>query len=338
FQKNRKNPYNQRWSFGFQKLFPGQFMVDASYVGSRATRLLISRELNFLPAKYLSTSGTRDNTTNSYLAKSFTSPFYGTDPIYGKTISRAGLLVPYPQFSSVYSYEETGYSWYHSAQLRMEKRFAKSYTLSLSYTLSRMMEATDYMNDSDPQPYEMLSTMDRPHRLVISGIWELPFGKGRRFGSNLPGVLNFFAGGWQFNGMVQRQSGPSLAWGDVWTLFSGDSTQVGLSKSERSVDRWFNTDAGFNKKSTDQLSRNIRVSPWYFSNLRADGQARWDFSLFKTFPIVERVNLQFRAETINAWNHPNLSTPVMTPTSSTFGTISTQDATRTWIFSLKLND
>ncbi len=337
FQPNRKNPYNQRWSFGVQKLFPGQFMVDASYVGSRGTRLLISRERNFLPREYMSTSGTRDNTTINYLAKSFPSPFYGTNPIYGKTVSRAGLLMPYPQFSGVYSYEENGYSWYHSAQLRMEKRFAKSYTLSLSYTFSRMMEATSYLNASDPEPYEMLSTMDRPHRLVLSGIWELPFGKGRRFGGNLPGYLNFFAGGWQLNGMVQRQSGPALAWGDVWTLFSGDSTKVGLDKSERSVDRWFNTDAGFNKKSTDQLARNIRVSPVYFSNLRADGQARWDFSLFKTFPIVDRVNVQFRAEAINAWNHPNLSTPVMSPTSSTFGTIASQDATRTWIFSLKLN-
>jgi len=337
FRPERKASYNQRWSFGFQKLFPGQFMVDASYVGSRATRILISRNLNFLPAKYLSTSETRDATTISYLGKSFTSPFYGTNSIYGKTITRYNLLLPYPQFTSVNVNDETGYSWYHSAQVRMEKRFAKSYTLSLSYTFSRMMEATSYLNASDPQPYEALSTMDRPHRLVISGIWELPFGKGRRFGSNLPGALNFFAGGWQFNGMVQRQSGPALEWGDVWTLFSGDSTKVGLSKSERSVDRWFNTGAGFNKVSTQQLANNIRVSPKYFSNLRADGQARWDFSLFKTFPIVDRVNVQFRAESINAWNHPNLSTPTMTVTSSTFGQITTQDATRTWIFSLKLN-
>ncbi len=336
FRPERKNPYNQRWSLGFQKLFLERFMVEASYIGSRGTRLQVSRQLDFVPRQYLSTSGTRDNTTISYLAKTFTSPFYGTKPIYGKTISRASLLLPYPQFTGVSVYDPVGYSWYHSLQTRMEKRFSKGYTLSIAYTFSRMMEATSYLNYSDSGPYESLSSLDRPHRLVISGIWELPFGKGRRYGAKLPGAVNFFAGGWQFNGMVQRQSGPALGWGDVWTLFTGDSTKVGLSKSERSVDRWFNTDAGFNKKSAEQLAQNIRVSPWYFSNLRADGQARWDFSLFKTFPITDRANIQFQAETINAWNHPNLSTPTMTPTSSTFGMITTQDATRTWIFSLKL--
>jgi len=136
---------------------------------------------------------------------------------------------------------------------------------------------------------------------------------------------------------MQRQSGPALVWGDVWTLFTGDSTKVGLSKNERNVDRWFNTDAGFNKVSTQQLASNVRYSPWRFSNLRADGQARWDFSIFKNFLIQEKLTVQYRAEIVNAWNHPNLLTPDMTPTSSTFGMVTSQDATRTWVMSLKLS-
>ena len=74
-----------------------------------------------------------------------------------------------------------------------------------------------------------------------------------------------------------------------------------------------------------------------FSNLRADGQARWDFSIFKNFKVTEKVMTQFRAECINAWNHPNLLAPAMTPTASTFGQITDQDATRSWVLSLKVS-
>ncbi len=337
YAKNRKNPYNQRWSFGIQHLLPKQLKAEVTYVGNRGTRLQVSRYLNSLPAQYRSTSLTRDAATINYLTQSFRNPFYGTNPIFGTTISRSSLLVPYPHFGSITVAEPIGYSWYHALQAGVEKRFSKGYMVMFNYTFSRSMDATGFLNTSDPMPYEALSTNDRPHRVVASGIWELPFGRKRRFGADMPAVLNFFAGGWQLNGVMQRQSGPALAWGDVWTLFTGNPDDVKLSKSQRSVDRWFNINAGFNRVSTQQLSSNIRYSPWRFSDLRADGQARWDFSIFKNFLIRELVTAQFRAEVVNAWNHPNLMAPDMTPTSSTFGMITSQDATRTWVMSLKLS-
>ena len=85
-----------------------------------------------------------------------------------------------------------------------------------------------------------------------------------------------------------------------------------------------------------QLASNIRVSPLRFSNIRADGQARWDFSAIKNFPIREKVKMQFRAECLNAWNHPNLSTPNTTPTNNSFGAITGQDVPRSFQMSLKL--
>lgn len=337
FPENARNPYNQRWSFGFQQLLPGQYMLDLSYVGSRGTRLPVTRNLNFLPARYLSTLPVRDERTITYLSQQFRSPFAGTNPIFGANISRSGLLLPYPQFGGVSVAGPVGYSWYHSMQVRMEKRFSKSYTLQFSYTWAKTMEATGFLNASDPMPYRSLSTQDRTHRVVVSGIWELPFGRGRRYGAGLPSALNFLAGGWQLNGMVQRQSGPPLDWGDIWTLFTGNPFAVLLSKNQRNVDRWFNIDAGFNRNSAQQLASNLRASPWRFSNLRADGQARWDFSVFKNFRVTEKAKMQFRAECINAWNHPNLFAPVTSPTSSTFGMVTGQDATRTWVMSLKLS-
>ncbi len=179
--------------------------------------------------------------------------------------------------------------------------------------------------------------MDRTNRLVMSGIWELPFGRGRRMGGQWPAALDFFAGGWQLNGIMQRQSGAPLAFGDVWTLFTGDPDDVKLSNDTRNVDRWFNTDAGFNRNSAQQLASNVRVSPLRFSGVRGPGQDRWELSAIKTFRVTEKIRTQFRAECLNALNHPNLSAPNTSPTNSSFGAITGQDPTRTWQFSLRVS-
>ncbi len=335
FRAERKNPYNQKWSFGVQQKLLAQWLLDVSYVGSRATRLNVDRNLNFTPAQYLSRLPYRDQPTINFLSASFPNPFRGTDPIYGVNISRANLLRPYPHFGSVTVVSEpVGYSWYHAMQLRVERRFAQGYTFQLSYTWSKAMEATTFLNESDPAPYRSLSSVDRTHRLVMSGIYEFPFGRGRRFGSSWHPALDFIAGGWQLNGVVQRQSGPALNWGNI--IFTGDIKDIPLPKNQRSVDGWFNINAGFNRNSAQQLSYNIRTFPLRFSGIRADGQARWDFSLIKNFRIRERARLQFRAETFNAWNHPNLNAPNTSPTSSAFGLITGQDQPRSWQFALKL--
>jgi hypothetical protein len=149
-------------------------------------------------------------------------------------------------------------------------------------------------------------------------------------------VVEFFAGGWQLNGVVQKQSGPPLGFGDVWTLFTGNPNNVKLPKNQRSVDRWFNTGAGFNRNQAQQLASHVRVSPLRFGGVRADGQARWDFSAIKYFRVTERVRTQFRAECLNAWNHPNKGTPNTTATNTAFGTITGQDVPRSWQMSLRV--
>ncbi|MSV29925.1 MAG: hypothetical protein EXQ52_14445 [Bryobacterales bacterium] len=134
FERTRKHSYVQRWSFGLQQMLPAQFLAEATYVASRGTRLGVARELNVTPAQYLSTSPVRDQRTIDFLSQTFPNPFQGTNPIYGANISRANLLRPYPQFGSVTYSEPSGYSWYHSLQTRLEKRFSKSYTFQISYT------------------------------------------------------------------------------------------------------------------------------------------------------------------------------------------------------------
>ncbi len=334
FGTDRKQPYAQRWSLGLQQEFKGGIVGEASYVGNRGTRLPVSRNINYIPVSYLSTKPTRDQAQIDYLGAQFPSPFYGLNPQYtSTTMARSSLLLPYPEFGNITFPDSVGYSWYHSLQSRMEKRMTHGLTMQVSYTWSKAMEATSFLNAQDPMPYRTLSDIDRAHRIAGSGIYELPFGKGRRFGSSMARPVEFFAGGWQLSGAYQRQSGQPIGWGNV--ILSGDSTQLVLPSDQRNADRWFNTDI-FNRVSNQQLASNYRTFPLRFSNVRFDSQRRLDLSLNKTFSMTERYKMRFRADAFNTLNEPVLRGPDTSPTSSTFGRITAQEPPRSFQFSLQL--
>jgi len=334
FPAARKNPNAQRWSFGMQRTLPLGYLIEASYVGNRSSRLNVLRNLNFIPEQYLSTSPTRDQNTINFLGQNFPNPFRGTNAIFGANTTRGSLLRPFPQFGNVNIYEPIGYAWYHSLQMRLEKRMSRGFTTQLSYTWSKNMQATEMMNDQDTRPYEVVSDLDRTQRLTASGIWELPFGKGRHWGANMHRVLNTIVGGWQLNGAMQYQSGAPLGFGNA--IFNGDLKNVLLPKGQRSVDQWFNVNAGFERNNALQLGSNLRRFPIRFNGIRGPIQARYDGGLIKNFTITERWRLQFRAETFNLANFSNLSNPNTSVTSGAFGTITGQDPPRSWQGALKL--
>ena len=335
FDPNLQPAYSQRWSFGLQRFLPGQFVLDVSYVGTRNTRLGATRQINATPAQYLSTLPVRDQKTIDYLTATFPNPFYGTNSVYSSNMSRANLLRPYPQFGDISLSQPIGYAWYHSLQVRAEKRFSQGYTLQVGYTFSKYMQATEFLNAVDASPYRVVSDMDRPHVFTLSGMWELPVGRGRRFWNTLPSAANVLLGGWQLDATGIRQAGAPLAFGNI--IFNGNIKDIALPKDQRSADRWFNTSAGFEKNSKLALANNIRGFPLRLSGVRADGQATWNFSLLKNFKIHERLNAQFRAEAYNAWNHSSFDVPDRTPTSSAFGSItSTLSEPRGFQFGLKL--
>ncbi len=333
FPNARKNPYAQRWSMGMQRTI-GSFLLEASYVGNRSTRLNVLRNLNFLPAQYLSTSPTRDQTTINYLGANFPNPLRGTNAIFGANTNRGGLLRPFPQFGNVNIYEPIGYAWYHSLQMRLEKRFSKGFTTQTSYTWSKNMQATEMLNAQDTTPYEVVSDLDRTHRFTSSGIFEFPFGRGRHWGANWNKWTDGIAGGWQLTGAFQYQSGAPLGFGNA--IFNGDLKNVLLPKDKRSVDQWFNVNAGFERNNALQLASNLRRFPIRFNGIRGPIQSRIDGGLIKNFMITERWKLQFRAETFNAANFTNLANPNTSVTSGAFGTITGQDPPRSWQGALKL--
>src|SRR2546426_925357 len=158
---------------------------------------------------------------------------------------------PLPTFSGVSVTQNVGYSWYHSLQVRLEKRFSKGLNASMSYTWSKTMEALSYLNAPELGLEEVISSQDRTHRLAVTWLYELPFGRGKRMGAGANTVVSKFISGWQVQGIYTAQSGAALGFGNA--IFVGDLKNIPLPKDHRTVDRWFNIDAGFERNSARQL-------------------------------------------------------------------------------------
>ena len=335
YPTDRRQPYAQRWSLDVERMLPANFLLDIGYVGNKAIHLPVSKNINATPDQYLSTLPTRDQPTINALSKQVANPFFGLNSIYKSTMQVADLLRPFPEFGDIIETASNGYSWYHALQVRAEKRFSQGYTINLAYTWSHFMDATSYLNPADAFLARSISTLDRPNRIVVSGIWEVPVGRGRTFFSDMNPGLNAIVGNWQLNSVFEHQSGAPLGFGDV--ILNGSISQINLPSDQRTVDHWFNT-AVFDTVSGDQRQFDIRTFPLFLSSVRGPSQSQFNLSAFKDFNFTERWKMQFRAECYDVLNHPNFNDPNLSVTSSNFGTISAQGSpSRQFQFALKVS-
>lgn len=324
FNENPKSPRMQRWQVGIQRTF-GNWLAEAAYVGNYGSQIETNRNLNATPLEFLSTSPTRDNARNAYLTAQVPNPFFGLMPatagtaFRGATIARERLLRPYPHFDAVNTSTNDGKSWYNALQLSLERRFSAGYTLSTNYTFSRYEQATEFLNVSDPSPVRVISDQDVPHRFTLSGIYELPFGDGRRI-SSANHVVSTLIGGWQVSGIYSFQSGVPVGFGNI--IFTGNPADLTLSGGAQSIDRWFNIDAGFNRVANQQLVANVRTAPLRYEEVRTDRINNVDLSIIKN-TAIGRTTLQLRFETLNLFDHPLFAAPNTNPTAEAFGTIRT---------------
>jgi hypothetical protein len=354
FNQNPKTPTNYRWQLNIPREVKGGILVEMGYVGNKAVRLEITRNINGLPLKYLSTSPVRDNATNALLTGSVANPFYGLSLPIGtpstftaKTISVQQLLLPYPQFQAINTTSNEGYSWYHGLQLRAERRFSHGLTVNGNYTFSKYMTAMDLLNATDPKLTRTIADQDTPHRIATSAIYMLPFGKGQPLLSQTGGLVSRLVGGWELSGIWAFQTGVPLAFGSYSTTSATNNGDYFLQDNpskavravgDRTADRWFNT-APFVTASSAQPASHLRVNPYRFPGLRAQRQNNVDLALIKDTRINETMKLRFSAQAMNAMNHPLMQTPQMTVTSAQFGqvTASTQyNYPRRMQFELKL--
>jgi hypothetical protein len=362
---NRKIPHVHQYSFGMEQQFAYGVKVDASYVGSRTVNVNTNdnqaggaRNLNVLSAAQIAqlqaaalaagfkqTSGLYSGTANlsGYLNTTLPNPFAGLLPgsgLNGGTVTRQQLLLPYPQFLNVaYGQESVGKIWYDSLQLSVEKRYAHGLTILGAYTWSKTLEALAFLNPQDAAPFKNIGSQDRPQRLVISAVYELPFGRGHHWLGNDNRLTELAVGGWELNFWEVIQSGTPTGLNSGFRLL-GDP-RIGVNKSRFT---YFNTCTLFADGTTRQpnstftsVSQSCSNPVWQQINSTAGELASMPFqsgyirnpnapignlSASKKFKFNETMNAQFRFEAFNFTNTYVPNGPNTNPTSTTFGTSS----------------
>ena len=320
-----RNPRNHRWSLGLQRELPWQFLVEATYLGAIGQNLPVVRQLDPVPQQYLSRSPVRDDATNNFLTQAVANPFAGLLPgtgLNGSTVSRSQLLRPYPQFTSIQATETNGRSDYNSLQARVERRMANGFTVQVAYAWQRTMTELGYLNDSDTELERVISPFDRTHTFTSSGLVEVPFGRGRRWGSGWSGATNAILGGWQVTYIFKAQSGAPLGFGNF--LFAEGKRVGDILADNPTYQQWFNV-AAFNRVSAQQLVSNVRTQPSRFADVRGPGYAVLDLGILKNVALAGRSQAQFRIEAYNALDRANFQNPSTGVTSTALGTITAQN-------------
>lgn len=315
------NERTQQWSVSLGRQIAG-IALDVGYTGTSARNLPYQEDLNLLPPS--------------------TQPF---------NASRR----PYPLFNQV-AFTRTGASSiYHGLTIQADRRIGDGAWFNVNYTWAKALTDTSlngYRGGIQQNQYaRSLERADDPairrQQFRASYVWELPFGRGKRFGGDLRGAANQIIGGWQVNGITTLLTGPLLS-----PTFSGtdpaNTNQFG-GRPDRVGDGNFASgdmrDLIRSGLPIFDLSAFVRPATgrgFYGNSARSilvgPGVANWNIVVAKNFPLsVERARLQFRWEMFNAFNRPNFNAPNTNINSGSFGLVTSADGGRTMLFGLRLD-
>jgi hypothetical protein len=255
-------------------------------------------------------------------------------------------LVPFPQFGFGASYAATaGMSAYHSLQTKVEKQFSNGLNFLFTYTYAKTMtDAGDLLNGGSVAGFRAanvpglgmafdygLADFDLRNVFHFSGGYELPFGKGKRFMSDASGIQDKLVGGWSLNWSTTLQGGQPISLGcpsgtasnlGCGALFTGQPLDLGLHNDAHGLLSWFGNPGAFVQPcvlgtgGVPEAGTPAGCTPLTgaaalggVTQVPGPGFHRLDFSVFKVIPIKERLQLQFRAEIFNIFNHPNFNAP-----------------------------
>jgi hypothetical protein len=308
---------NYQWSFSIQHQLPADMLAEAAYVGSHGTGLSFPVDVNQVP--------------RNLLAESI-------------TIEDPQTLRPFPQFQNISGNTYNAISNYNSLQLSLTKRFTRGLQFNVNYTFSKFMDEQDssgwgsraggetYQDAYNPRLNYGPSNFDIRHMFKGDVVYQLPFGKGRRFLGG-GGIVDAILGGWQASTIFVLQSGkpftPLVGTADNSGSLSGGSAQFGWrpniigdpNVSDQNIQQWFNPCTLLSDGTTEpsgcanpawaipaagtfgNVGRNI---------LRGPGVISVDFSLGKSFrfPLPrETGQLQIRMDAQNVLNHANFDFP-----------------------------
>lgn len=379
-EPERENAFSQQWNLVLQRQLAKNLVLDIAYVGARGRKLPIQGiNLNQIEPEVLqraqAEAAVRGLSVATFLtgaAQQVPNPFFplvqtvanpnGVIPvgtaISNTTVSRLQLLRPFPQYDTVTLFRpHIGRSDYHALQINLQKRFSDGLSATANYTFSKLLDtggvgngaafldATTVQNIYDYDSEYSLSTLDVPHRFVASFSYELPFGKKKRFGSNLGGFANAIVGGFQIAGTYTWQRGTPIQ--IIANPFSVGAGTPGGGYRPNRVE-------GVKNFSLEEARKNARNGGSFFNpalfadppdfvfgnaartynDVRRDNYRNFNFSVLKNIFWGEgRQKLQLRAEFLNAFNWVVFGTPgtnidvAPNSTQTGFGQIRTQGNT-----------
>jgi len=373
----RPDPKTMQYMFGLQYAFTPNDLLDVSYIGNRGRHMLLGSSvfnngMNYgqLNPRYLTSM------TQAQLNAHVTNPFndalmahLGLSPMACEnadgTLPAAQMLEPYPEYcgGAVAIGEPVGQSNYNSFQATFTHRTTLGLIFMASFTYSKFLDDVggpeewasvnsqfdsvgNIRNYYDLKADWGVDATDIPHSLVLNYVYELPVGKGKKFGGRMNSVEDAVAGGWQISGITHVQAGFPLGIGasannsTLWggnqhaNYVTGVSPKSGNCPNGQAVKTgqcWFNIKA-FSQAGPGDFGS----TPRYMSNLRAPGYVDEDFAIQKWFNIPEKFRLQFTAQMFNAFNHPNFSCPDVGLTDSIAGQLTSTVGARQMQLSLKL--
>ncbi len=316
-------PFNHQWNLNIQRALSKDMLVEVAYTGNRGQHIWINRNRNVAAASNLA--------LGNDLFTRVPNPFAGKIPgtLGTDTIEKRLLLRPFPHYGDVTRFrDDVGDSIYHAFTLRVDKRFAQGLLFQVAYTVSKNISnvperfigrGANFIDPNNLSLSRSISENDRPQRLVINYVYELPFGPGKRWlGQDWPGRI---LGNWEVAGITVFQSGlPLVITGACSTNIQGlGCTPERLKEPvlpEKTLDRWFDT-AAFRLAPAFSLGNNPRVEP----RLRAPGTRNFDIGVYRNQRIKENVRLQIGADFQNVFNTPQLNEPVSAVGNPDFGKI-----------------
>ena len=295
---NGKNAHSIQWNFGFQHQLTASTLITANYVGSETHRTTVGGRYNV---------AVTPGPGNWKLRQSF------------------------PYMSVPTSWERSwGNANYHALQTSVERRWASEFAFTASYTWSKAIdsgssgffgvEGQSIQNPYNMKPDRSVSSYDIPRNLVVSWVYELPFGKGAKFRTGNR-IADYVLGNWQINGIADIRPGQP-----VNVTISGDIANTGNVNymppnivgdwrvSKPTPDRWFAREAfaAAAAFTFGHAARNI---------LRSDGVHRCNMSVFRRIPINDRTYAQLRVEAYNVFNTVTYGSLVSEFTNVNFGKV-----------------
>ncbi len=331
-----RSPYVQQWNFNIEREVMRNLLWEVGYVGSKGTHLL--RRTNFQQWEGILVQ----------------------DPARPTPLAQR---VRFPNFSPtvIIGTENGGSSTFHGLITKIERRYSSGVSFLFSYTYSKAIDDSHSSSNFAGTPSNAQcrcdlrgnkgpSAFDISHRGILSFGYEMPFGRGKPF---LPGggVSNKLFGGWQMNGIVYAQSGPTA---QINT--QGDNANIGTGAGSGNNQRPNLVGNQFDgiDQSAGIKQRGVNVGTFYFNRaayalpplfrlgnlgkntFRGPGASSVDYSIFKNTSITERINTQFRAEFFNLFNQNNFGLPGLLVGTPAFGIINGSSGGRVVQFALKI--